>query len=166
MASRPPDTDTGANPLAVSHESAIAALGSVPKAPATTFGTADLRIAQATVADLRVVKDALQERPERTDLTGTLATVGAALGIAWRILRDSNGNWQVPKDGKDVLVLVIAAISGTTALFKFLKAFRPQKLNVRAQKLVDEMIAQVGKQDEAGDEPAWLRTWHWFLKIL
>jgi hypothetical protein len=148
----------------VRSDSAARALPRPPPVAEPTYGKGAFEIAQAHMSDLKGIRKALHDPPDRPDLIGLLATSAAALAFASRVLRESD-RWRLPTSMGDLLALILAAVSVTVALLKFIKALKPKALNVLAIEHVNAMIGQLRTADEP-NIGRWERAWAFFMKIL
>lgn len=129
-------------------DAAFADVAEVPPAAAPKYGKGDFRIAQANVSDLKSIKRALREPPDKPDLENAMGSIAAAGLVAFKILYDgASSKWHVPSTGYEVFVLLAVVVHAYVASTKYIKAF---KFSLRPKGLTADAMRQINGHDSSG----------------
>ncbi len=124
----------------------IPVAGGIPLGPRTLFGAAEIGIAQASVSDLRTVREALLEPQPKPDGLGTFGAILSTGLVAFKLLND--GDWHLPRSWYELLVLTVVAMHSLHSIARWRDAKKPKKLTTIALGHVNAMLSQVRGMDQ------------------
>ena len=137
-----------------------------PQQISTQYGQGVYQIVQADVSDLKSIRQALREPPDKPDLEAAVGASATAGLVAFKILCNSAMEWHMPATPYEVFVLIAVVVVAYLALAKYLRAFtlayRPKGLTADALRHLNGMIGQVENPDP-DPTPWWARLGAWLV---